>query len=242
MKLTVLGCGDAFGSEGRFNTSFLLNDGNEKVLLDCGASTLIRLKQFKVALDEISTVIISHYHGDHYGGLPFFMLSNWFEFERKKDLTIIGPTKIKERVYQLQEVLYPETGPVIDSLNVHFKEYRESLWLDHENLSVYTRKVLHSPPSNPHGIKLRFGDKVIGFSGDTEWDDSLIDLAEDTDLFIIESNFYDRKSSGHLSYETIMSKRDLLKTKKLYLTHMNSEVLSRSTEIEKLHDGMQITF
>lgn len=240
MKLIVLGCGDAFGSEGRFNTSFLLNNGKEKILIDCGASTLIRLKQLKVSLDDISTVIISHYHGDHYGGLPFLMLSSWFEFERKKPLTIIGPSGIRERTYQLQEILYPETGPVIDSLKVRFIEYPEKEWLELNDLAVYTRKVAHAPPSHPHGIKVRFGGKVIGFSGDTEWDDALIDLADDTDLFIIESNFYDRKSSGHLGYETIMSKCDLLKTAKLYLTHMHSEVLAQPTEIEKLHDGMEI--
>lgn len=241
MKLTVLGCGDAFGSEGRYNTSFLLDNGQKKILLDCGASTLIRLKKLKVAIDEISTVIISHFHGDHFGGLPFFLLSNWFEYERKTDLTIIGPRKIRERTYNLQETLYPETGPVLDSMGVQFKEYKDATWLQHEDFSVYVRKVTHSPPSDPHGLKVNWEDKKIGFSGDTEWDDALIDLAEDTDLFIIESNFYHRKSSGHLNYDTILAKRDLLKTKKLYLTHMNSEVLEQPTEIDKLHDGLEIT-
>ena len=74
-----MGCGDAFGNGGRNNTSFLVSNEEERVLMDCGASTLIRLKHEEIDLESISTIIITHFHGDHYGGIPFFLISSMFE-------------------------------------------------------------------------------------------------------------------------------------------------------------------
>lgn len=243
MKLTVLGCGDAFASEGRFNTSFLLTDSTGHVLVDCGASTLIRLKQLGISPMEIDTIVITHFHGDHFGGLPFFMLSCHVEYERTTPITIIGPEGLKEKVYALQEALYPGTTSVLDTLIVEFREYEDQKTLQHGDLKVYARQVSHAPPSNPHGVRLTRAGKAFAFSGDTEWNDSLIDLAKDSDVFVIECNNYDKESPGHLSYNTIRDRRADFGSARLLLTHMGSVVIAQqSMEIERLQDGMEIDF
>ncbi|RED93902.1 MBL fold metallo-hydrolase [Marinoscillum furvescens] len=243
MKMTVLGCGDAFASAGRFNTSFLLEEELHKVLIDCGASTLIRLKQLNIAVDSIDTIIITHFHGDHYGGLPFLMLSNHLECKRKHPLTIIGPEGIRDRLYALQEAMYPGTQPFLTALDLRFLEFQENNWIQAAGVDVYARKVTHAPPSNPHGVKVRIGEQVFGFSGDTEWDDALIDLADETDAFVIECNNFDIDTPGHLSYQTILNKKDFFKTQKLLLTHMGNDVINQKhTDIQRLEDGAEVTF
>ncbi len=238
----VLGCGDAFGSEGRFNTSFLIASENQNLLIDCGASTLIRLKQERVDVMGISTIIITHFHGDHYGGLPFFALSRYVEAGSREPYTIIGPEGIKEKTLQLQEALYPGTGPILEEMGVVFVELKNKAWVDHEEVSVYSREVMHSAPSNPHGIKLKIDGYVIGFSGDTEWTDALPDLADGADLFICECNHYQGEHTGHLSYETILQHTDELKADRIYLTHMNTEVLNaHEFELVRLVDGMEFS-
>ncbi len=239
----VLGCGDAFASEGRFNTSFLLRSEDHQVMIDCGASTLIRLKQERVDVTDISTIVITHFHGDHYGGLPFFALSRYFESKSRKPYTLIGPVGLKEKVFQLQEALYPGTSEILDELNIRFIEFSEDRWVDHEDLSIYSRSVKHSPPSNPHGIKIKMDESVFAFSGDTEWTDALIDLADGADLFICECNFFRGEGPGHLSYETLKKHINKLKADRIYLTHMNTEVLNaHEFEFVRLADGMEFTF
>ena len=243
MKLTILGCGDAFGSGGRFNTSFLLEQGDQRILVDCGASTLIRLKQLGVSVTSIDTIVITHFHGDHYGGIPFLVLSNHIEYKRATPLTIIGPFGVKRMVYSLQEALYPGTSNILELLDITFVEYQDRQWTDVNDLEVYARTVTHAVPSNPHGVKIRWQDKVFAFSGDTEWNDSLVDLADGADVFVVECNNLNEDSPGHLSYQTILSRQTLFNSKRLLLTHMGTEVISQEKlEIERLSDGQEILF
>jgi len=242
IQFKVLGCGDAFGSEGRFNTSFLIESDQQKLLIDCGASTLIRLKQERVDVMDISTIIVTHFHGDHYGGLPFFAISRYVEAGSREPYTIFGPEGIEEKTFQLQEALYPGTSNILEEMDVQFIEFRNKEWIDENGLSVYSREVTHSPPSNPHGVKLKIDGCVIGFSGDTEWTDALPDLADGADLFICECNNYLNESPSHLSYKTILEHADELKADRIYLTHMNTEVLNaHEFELVRLADGMEFT-
>ena len=243
MELTVLGCGDAFGNGGRNNTSFLITNDEEGVLIDCGATTLVRLKQEKIDLASISTIIITHFHGDHYGGLPFFLISKLFELQNDNPLTIIGPKGIEKRTLQLQEAMYSGTEADIKKLNLIFLEYAEGKSLEIGDKVVHAFEVNHSPPSNPHGIRLEWRGKKIAFSGDTSWTDKLIPLSADADLFICECNFMDSVSFGHLSYEEIHKKRSSFECKELWLTHMNDEVyFSDQITINRLKDGLKILF
>ena len=69
MRVKFLGAGDAFGSGGRLNTCLLVDRGESSFLIDCGASVMIAIRRFGVNPNTISTIILSHLHGDHFGGL-----------------------------------------------------------------------------------------------------------------------------------------------------------------------------
>ena len=78
MRLTIVGSGDAFGSGGRFNTCFWLETAKGTLLVDCGASSLVALKARGLDHARIDGIILSHLHGDHFGGLPFLLLDAQF--------------------------------------------------------------------------------------------------------------------------------------------------------------------
>lgn len=243
MELTVLGCGDAFGSNGRNHTSFLIADGDEKILIDCGASTLIRLKHEQVELESISTIFISHFHGDHYGGIPFVLICSLFEMPRKNPLTIVGPKGVKERVYALQEAMYAGTSEKLVGLDLSFVEFEHGKSISIGDKLITAWEVEHSEFSNPHGIRIVWKDKKIAFSGDTSWSDNLIPLSADTDLFICECNFLEEVSFGHLSYSELLNVHTQFSTKALWLTHMADEVINApGFKLNRLSDGQKINF
>ena len=78
MRLQFLGSGDAFGSGGRFNMCILVESEATRFLVDCGASSLIAMKRLGVSPNSIDTILITHLHADHFGGLPFFILNEQF--------------------------------------------------------------------------------------------------------------------------------------------------------------------
>ena len=65
MRLTVIGCGDAFGSGGRFNTCFMVEGTRHTILVDCGASTPVAMKMRGIGLNSIDGIVLSHLHCDH---------------------------------------------------------------------------------------------------------------------------------------------------------------------------------
>jgi ribonuclease BN (tRNA processing enzyme) len=68
MKLTIVGCGDAFGSGGRMNTCFWLETAKATLVVDFGASSLVALKKAGLDPNAIDGIVLSHLHGDHSAG------------------------------------------------------------------------------------------------------------------------------------------------------------------------------
>ncbi|HLJ65687.1 MAG TPA: MBL fold metallo-hydrolase, partial [Stellaceae bacterium] len=107
MKVRFIGTGDAFGSGGRFNTCFLLEGAGGRLLVDFGASSLVALKQSGILINDIDAVLISHLHGDHFGGLPFLMLDCQHMSRRDRPLSLYGPPGLAQRLREAQEALFP---------------------------------------------------------------------------------------------------------------------------------------
>jgi ribonuclease BN (tRNA processing enzyme) len=232
VRLTFVGSGDAFAGGGRFNTCLHLEaDGTDPMLLDCGASTLIALKRLEIDPAEIGHVALTHLHGDHFGGLPWLILDGQFA-GRTKPLRILGPPNTRERFDQLFDVLYPGSREAERAFEATAAEYTERVPQDLGPARVTAYPVVHTPQTMPHGLRVEYAGKVIAYSGDTEWTDTLIELAAGADLFVCECNFFDKQAPGHLDYETLRKRRPQLECERLVITHMNDDMLARADEVE----------
>src|SRR5215471_14106766 len=123
MQLRFIGCGDAFGSGGRFNTCFRVTTSTTNFLIDCGASSLVAMRKLGVEPNSIPTIFITHLHGDHFGGLPFFILDAQFASRRAVPLTIAGPPGLKQRLTDAMEVLFPGSSTIERRFAVEIVEY-----------------------------------------------------------------------------------------------------------------------
>lgn len=238
-SVKIIGCGDAFGSGGQLNTCFYLKNNSVKALIDCGASSLPALKSHKVPLPDIDAIIITHFHGDHYGGLPFVLLY-LATYGQKKKLNIISPPGCLEKLKSLLALLYPGSQ-VLEKLEIEFWSFNNSKIFHLGDLTVESFPVFHTKEALPHGVRLGLGGKVVSYSGDTGWTDTLISLADRADLFICECCFYTMEVKGHMNYLQLREHLSRLNCKRILLTHFDKEMLIniKNIELEYAEEGMR---
>lgn len=241
--VTIVGCGDAFGSGGRFQTCFAVEAGGRRVLVDCGASSLVAMRRTGLEPGAIEAIVLSHLHGDHFGGLPFFILDAQFISKRTAPLTIAGPPGTEARVTQAMETFFPGSAEISRRFEVIFLELPAGAGSTVGPARVTPTEVIHGSGAPACALRLEIGERAIGYSGDTEWTDALRDVANGTDLFICEASTYDTRVTGHIAYTDLLARRRELNCKRLLLTHMGPAVLSRldDLEIDTAADGQVIT-
>ena len=240
MNLHFIGCGDAFGSGGRFNTCFHVTGKQANFLIDCGASSLIALKANRVALNEIDTILVTHFHADHFGGIPFFVLDAQFLSERTRPLTIAGPRGLAEWYERVMETGFPGSSKTKQRFELSLVELPagEPTMLGHLHVTPFL--VDHGDwGGSCYAYRIETEDRVIAYTGDTSWTEVLIEVGRSADLFIAEAYFYDKKIRHHLDFATLSKHLASIQPKRLVITHMNDDMLSRLTEIpyEVAHDG-----
>ncbi|CAN5316342.1 MBL fold metallo-hydrolase [soil metagenome] len=220
----VLGCSDAFSSGGRLFPSFHVESKSATFLLDCGPTALLAMKRMELDPNRLDAVLISHFHGDHIGGIPFLELELGIMRERKRPLTIAGPPGVAARLQQVRDALYPSLTPK-QRVEMDFIEWVDGDEVPVGDAAVRTSRVVHTPETQPHALRVAVDGCTIAYSGDTEWTDALIPLADGADLFICEASTFAVQVENHLSYETLMAHRGQLGCERLLITHMSDDML-----------------
>jgi ribonuclease BN (tRNA processing enzyme) len=241
VKVRFLGSGDAFGSGGRFQTCIHVELGTSQLLLDCGASSLIAMRRFGVDPQAIDAVILSHLHGDHFGGVPFMILDGQFR-RRTRPLVVAGPPGVESRVRDTMEVLFPGSTRVERKFDTRFVELADRVSVAVGPVNATGFEVSHASGAPPLALRIAGEGKVLTYSGDTEWTESLIDAARGADLFIAEALFYDKRVKDHLDLATLLRHRSRLDCRRLILTHMGEDMLVRlrGLPVEAAEDGMAL--
>ena len=242
VKIKFLGSGDAFGSGGRFQTCIFIESDDTGLLLDCGASALISMKHFGVSLLDIDCILITHLHGDHFGGIPFFILDSQLISRRTEPLQIVGPPGLEERIINAMEINFPGSSKVRQKYRIIFEELQETVATHLGAVKVTAFGAVHGSGAPSYALRLEVSGKTIVYSGDTEWTDNLIKAVDGADLFICETYYYDKKMKNHLNYQTLIDHRSDLRCKKIIVTHMSQDMLDRlnSLELEYAEDGKVI--
>jgi ribonuclease BN (tRNA processing enzyme) len=244
VTVTFAGCGDAFGSGGRYQACIHLRvPGQAAVLLDCGATSLSALRACGLDPGEISTVFVSHLHGDHFGGLPFLILNGQFS-RRTSPLTIVGPAGTADRLRQAMEILFPGSSGVARRFSVEVVELAPGSTRDVGGVKAAAWEADHPSGAPALILRLGVGGATIAYTGDTAWTSNLIAAAGCADLLIAEAYYYDKAIPYHLRYADLVAHRASLNCDRIVVTHMSEDMLIRAArgrlEFETAHDGLAI--
>ena len=242
MHVTFVGCGDAFGSGGRLHTCFHVRAARTSFLIDCGASSLIGMNRLGIERDPIDTILISHFHADHFGGVPFFMLDAQFNTKRTRPLTIAGPPGLRKWYERAMETAFAGAHKQ-QKFELNLVELEPAQRRSLGDITVRPARVRHAPTEGPFfAYRIEVDGKTIAFSGDTEWVENLIEIGHEADLMISECYSFEKKVPFHLDYATLTKNLPRIKPKRLILTHLNADALARAdaTGCEIAKDGLTV--
>jgi len=242
MKVTIVGSGDAFATGGRAHTCIRVDAGATSAIVDFGASSICAWKALGLEFDRIDTVVVSHLHGDHFGGLPFLLLDCQFGERRSKPLALVGPPGLRQRLDATFDILFPGVRKIAWSFDWRVEEISPRTSYERNGIRIETFEVVHDCAGIATGVRIADGSGIFAFSGDTTWTDTLYELAADADLFVTECFSGDRPVPNHMDWPTLKERLAGFSARRIVVTHMSKSALSRQAEMEKAglvlaHDG-----
>jgi ribonuclease BN (tRNA processing enzyme) len=219
MKLQFLGSGNAFAPNGRGWSCFLLND---KYLFDCGPQALGALKKIGVEPADIESVFITHFHADHWLGMPFLFLEYDEQARRTTPLHIVGPPGVEELVEDMYERAYFKRRRRIDFqrtyTTVHAGEQCDSGPLHFTALPMNHAK----DQLRAFGYRVDMDGYRLGYTGDSAWCDEVVQLGDGAQVLVIDSTHPgDGDTHTHMGFNDARRLRKVLDPETaLILTHL----------------------
>ena len=241
-EVIFVGTSDAFGAGGRRQSAILVRGPRGCMLMDCGATTNTGLADLGIDRNEIDIILISHFHSDHFGGLPLFLLAALYQDQRRRPLTVVGPPEIERRVSQLARAMGHDIDEHEWPFPILFHEVGVTSEQEFGPARVAAFKTQHQADAKPHGYRVSLGGPTLAYSGDTGWFDALPEKVAGADLFVCECTLLNRALDFHLSLDEISEHRAKMDVGRLMLTHLGREMFAQRGEIdfETADDGLQI--
>ena len=221
IAVTILGSGTCVPSLRRSACSVMMTVGQAKLLFDCGPGTMRRLLESGTTIFDITNIFYSHFHPDHTAEfVPFLFATKYPNMnQRRTPLTVAGGWGFSDFFAGLRSVygkgieLTPGLLKIME-LDNKFRDFKQF-----DNFSVQSAPVEHNPESIAYRVTSTGGHSVV-YSGDTDYSENLIDLAQEADLLICESALPDRlRVKGHLTPSAAGKIASLARVKQLVLTH-----------------------
>lgn len=142
-RLHILGCGSSLPTVQHLPTAQILELRGKLMLIDCGEGTQRQIRKQGLSFEAITTVFLTHLHGDHFYGLPG-LISSMSMLGRRRGLTIIGPRDTKRVVGQMLALVCDWI-----EFDLDIKEYddrvEQVVWQD-RSVQVYSIPLKHRIP------------------------------------------------------------------------------------------------
>jgi len=216
MKLHILGSGTFVPRERRGSSGYLLLLGTSKVLLDCGAGTTWKLERAGASCVDIDHVFLTHFHPDHTSDLiPFLFAVKYAQRDSDpKPLRVWGPKGIRK----LFEGFGNAYGGWITPEWLSVGQIGEGA-LEFDDFTLVAMRTPHTETSLAYRVES--GGKSMVYTGDTDYSEEGAELAEETDLLLIECSTPEgEKMEGHLTPIEVADIVEKSRPKRVVLTHI----------------------
>jgi ribonuclease Z len=215
-KLVILGSANAVTSPDHENAHMAIVGIENTLLIDCPTNPLVRLKKLGVPLEQISDLVLTHFHPDHVSGVPLFLMDLWL-LGRINPLQIHGLEYTIDRVEKVLELhdwsAWPNFYPLVFN---RFPEQEMVAVVERAEFRLFASPVNHLVPNI--GLRIEFSqtNKAMAYSSDTEPCQQVIRLAGGVDVLVHEAA---GAAKGHTSPRQAGQVASQAEAKSLYLIH-----------------------
>ncbi|WP_425446137.1 MBL fold metallo-hydrolase [Dethiothermospora halolimnae] len=209
MKLTVIGNSGPYPKANGACSGYLIEDGDTKVLLDCGNGVLSILQDI-CDVRKLDAIILSHLHSDHISDI--LVLKYALGINKKEGYLPISLYTPQDDMDMVERFNYN------DAFNIIPIDDNKSIKID--NLNISFQKMIH--PVDTYAIKIDNDISTFVYSGDTSYNEELIEFAKLADMFLCESSILERdmkEDIPHLSPKEAGEIGKKASVKRLILTH-----------------------
>jgi ribonuclease Z len=201
LSVLLVGTGTPLPDPTRAGPSALIAAGSHLYLVDAGVDAARNLLLWRVPLDKIDAVLITHLHSDHIGGLAEIRLQSWVA-GRKTPLKVYGPPGIERVVAGFNEAyalddsyrtthhgaaMLPPQGALLVAVPITIPASTTTVpVLAALGLKVTGVRVKHHPADPAYGYRFDYAGRSVTISGDTIYDEDLARAAKDSDVLVHE--------------------------------------------------------
>lgn len=188
-RLIVLGSAGAVSDAQHHNTHFVLQGDHTVVLVDCGSNPVVKLRRFSIHYDQLTDIILTHFHPDHVYGMPMLLMHMWL-IGRQKPIRVYGLHHCLERTEDLMAAFSWASWPQFFPVAFHRIPFREEqLVLENIDFKITSWPVQHfNVPSIGLRIENKVSGKIVGYSCDTAPIPNVVRLAYQADLLFHEAS------------------------------------------------------
>lgn len=262
VAVQVLGSGGPEMQDQRASASYLIwEDGRARLLVDAGGGSALRFGESGATMSRLDAILFSHFHVDHSGDFAVLVKSSWFE-DRERPLPVYGPYGndfMPSTTEFVRDLFGGERGAYRYLSDLYEPREKGSYKLQPHDVAGDTPKaaafrgdgLAAHPVRVIHGgvpalaWRVEVAKAVLVFSGDTNGEGGLADLASGADLFIAH-NAVPEGATGvernlHMPPSVIGQIAAGAHVKHLVLSHRMLRTLGKEdqtrTEIRKRYDG-----
>ena len=199
-SLSALVCGSAspLGATDRAQTCIMVRAGDEIYIVDIGDGANRNLGRWRIPMNKVQAVLLTHLHSDHISDLADLHLATWIP-NRKSQLKVYGPQGVEfvtrgfEEAYQSDYFFRNEHhGDEVAPLHsVGFEpitiDLNEPIIIEKDGLKVTAFEVPHDPVKPALAFRFDYKGRSIVISGDTIYSENLISYSKDADVLFHEA-------------------------------------------------------
>lgn len=215
-KVIILGSSNAVPSKDHENTHLVVVGQERTILVDCVSNPVVRLEQAGVDYNDLTDIVITHFHPDHVSGVPLLLMDMWL-MGRKRPINIYGLHYTMDRLEDLMGFYGWAEWP--DFFPVGFYRLPEAEMahvMDSDEFKINSSPVHHMIPTIGLRIESKKTDKILSYSCDTEPCEQTVRLAGGADILIHEAG---GATYGHSSAEQAGEIATKAEVGSLYLIH-----------------------